>query len=119
MVTRFRARPFLLSASLYAGVGSTVAETVDPNRHFDPLGKPTSEHRLQTIKEDSADLPFNDVDGPLQGKVVVLIHHAVLQALLEGTLVSEQAIERGLLVFTDGDTKPVQRAFRQGFSPGA
>jgi hypothetical protein len=59
------------------------------------------------------------VDGPLEGKVVVLTHHAVLKALLEGTLGPEQAAEQGLLVFTGGNTEPVQQVFRQGFRPNA
>ncbi len=59
------------------------------------------------------------VDGPLTGKPVVLTHRAVLEALLEGTLSPEQAVEKGLLVFAGGDTGPVQQVFRQGFRPKA
>ncbi len=57
------------------------------------------------------------VDGPLAGKPVVLTHHAVLEALLDGTLDPQQAIGQGLLVFTGGDSVPVQQVFRQGFRP--
>jgi len=43
------------------GVGwSAAAATADPNQHFDPLGKPPSDHTLQAIAEDSAGLPFDD-----------------------------------------------------------
>ncbi len=59
------------------------------------------------------------VDGPLAGKPVVLTHHAVLEALLDGTLDPQQAIEQGLLVFTGGDPGPVRQVFRQGFRPKA
>ena len=59
------------------------------------------------------------VDGPLEGKVVVLTHHAVLKALLEGTLGLGQAAEQGLLVFAGENTKPVQQVFDASFSPKA
>ena len=39
----------------------TTAVTADPNEHFDPLGKPPSDHTLKVIAEDAADLPFDDV----------------------------------------------------------
>nr|WP_010133542.1 alkyl sulfatase dimerization domain-containing protein [Microbulbifer agarilyticus] len=32
----------------------------DASKHFDPLGKPPSEHTLKVIAEDSAKLPFDD-----------------------------------------------------------
>ena len=37
------------------------AGTTDPAQHFDPLGKPPSEHTLMAIAEDAAGLPFEDV----------------------------------------------------------
>ena len=43
-----------------AGGGSAAPAAADPNLHFDPLGKPPSEHSLKAIKKDSADLPFDD-----------------------------------------------------------
>ena len=55
----------VLSASIVAlagggqfARGQTTA--VSSDRHFDPLGKPPSEHTLKAIEEDSAGLPFDD-----------------------------------------------------------
>lgn len=59
------------------------------------------------------------VDGPLSGRPVVLTHHAVLEALLDGSLALEQAAEKGLLVFSGDDVQPVEKVFRQGFAPRA
>ncbi len=52
----------VLAASFVLGfaVSATAAE-VDPSKHFDPLGKPPSEHTLKVIAEDAAGLPFDDV----------------------------------------------------------
>ena len=55
------------------------------------------------------------VDGPLAGKPVVLTHHAVLKALLDGSLSPKHAAEQGLLIFTGENTLPVQQVFLQGF----
>ncbi len=54
-------------------------------------------------------------DEPLEGQVVVLMHHAVLQALLRGTLSPEQAVKHGLIAFSGSDSEPIQRAFGVGF----
>lgn len=53
--------------------------------------------------------------GPREGDVVVLTHHGVLQALLQGSLSPDRAEELGLLAFSGGDSTPVQRAFEIGF----
>ena len=55
------------------------------------------------------------VKGPLAGGVVVLTHHAVLEALLRGTLSAEAAVKRGLIAFAGSDTDPVRRLFKTGF----
>jgi len=55
------------------------------------------------------------VDGPLAGKPVVLTHHVVLKALLDGSLAPKEAAEQGLLIFAGENTLPVQQVFRQGF----
>jgi hypothetical protein len=53
--------------------------------------------------------------GPREGDVVVLTHHGVLQALLQGSLSPDRAEELGLLAFSGSDSAPVQRAFEIGF----
>ena len=52
----------LSATTLAAGGGGAVAPMakVDPNKHFDPLGKPPSKFTLEAIRKDSADLPFDD-----------------------------------------------------------
>ena len=54
------------------------------------------------------------VGAPLDGEVVVLTHHAVLRALLNGRLTTERAMDLGLLAFSGGHTLPVQKAFETG-----
>ena len=50
--------PFLIAFLLGF---SALAADADPNQHFDPLGKPPSEHTLKAIAEDADGLPFDDV----------------------------------------------------------
>jgi hypothetical protein len=59
------------------------------------------------------------VDGPLEGKVVVLTHHYVLEALLQGSLTAEAALDRGLLAFSGDGADSVRRAFIAGLGPRA
>ena len=59
------------------------------------------------------------VDGPLEGKVVVLTHQFVLEALLRGSLTAEAALDRGLLAFSGNGADSVRRAFIAGLGPGA
>jgi alkyl sulfatase BDS1-like metallo-beta-lactamase superfamily hydrolase len=47
-----------VSMSLLAG-GASQTSAAGPE-HFDPLGKPPSEHTLKAIAQDSAGLPFDD-----------------------------------------------------------
>ena len=54
-------------------------------------------------------------DGPLTGHVVVLTHHAVLRALLNGNLSTARAVELGLIAYSGSDTAPIQSAFETGF----
>jgi alkyl sulfatase BDS1-like metallo-beta-lactamase superfamily hydrolase len=49
-----------INAALAAGGGADYSVTVSPDEHFDPLGKPPSEHTLKAIAEDAAGLPFDD-----------------------------------------------------------
>ena len=55
------------------------------------------------------------VDGPLDDRVVVLTHHVVLQALLEGKLTTEQATRLGLLAFSGDQASSVRKALESGF----
>lgn len=48
--------PHALTALALMLAGAAAAEP----EHFDPLGKPPSEHTLKAIAEDSAALPFDD-----------------------------------------------------------
>ena len=59
------------------------------------------------------------VKGPLTDGVVVLTHHAVLEALLQGTLSAEAAAARGLIAFAGDDADPVRRLFESGFGAKA
>jgi len=59
------------------------------------------------------------VDGPLDGKTVVLTHQLVLEALLRGTLTPEEALERGLLAFSGDGAGTVSKAFSASLGPKA
>jgi linear primary-alkylsulfatase len=50
----------LISASVSAAKGGGEIKYADPDKHFDPLGKPPSEYTLKAIAEDAAGLPFDD-----------------------------------------------------------
>ena len=54
------------------------------------------------------------VGAPIDGEVVVLTHHAVLRALLNGRLSTQKAMDLGLLAFSGSHTFPVQKAFETG-----
>jgi|GEM_PF-2935499 hypothetical protein len=58
-------------------------------------------------------------DGPLAGKAVILTHHAVLRALLNGDLSTAQATELGLITYSGIEAGPVQIAFEHGFPPSS
>ena len=53
----YRTITFLILIAAFSGS----ATAVDPNEHFDPLGKPPSEYTLKAIAEDAEGLPFDDV----------------------------------------------------------
>jgi hypothetical protein len=53
--------------------------------------------------------------GPLEGHAVVMTHPAVLRALLQQTLTTEDAAETGLLAVSGNDVRPVQEAFDVSF----
>lgn len=53
--------------------------------------------------------------GPGTGRVVVLTHHAVLKALLQGSLSLAQATDLGLIAFSGAESEPVQHLFEMGF----
>jgi hypothetical protein len=55
------------------------------------------------------------VNGPLAGQAVVLTHHSVLRALLEGKLSTEQATRLGLLAFSGDQTSSVRNALESSF----
>jgi hypothetical protein len=55
-------------------------------------------------------------DGPMNGRVTVVTHHAVLQTLLNGDLTAEEAVARGLLTYSDGDPLPVRQLFTAALS---
>jgi hypothetical protein len=55
------------------------------------------------------------VNGPLAGQAVVLTHHSVLRALLEGSLTTEQATRLGLLAFSGDQGGSVRKALENGF----
>ena len=55
------------------------------------------------------------VHGPVNGKAVVLTHHVVLRALLDGDLTAGQAAELGLIAFSGNNTDPVRKTFETGF----
>ena len=59
------------------------------------------------------------VDGPLDGKVVVLTHQLVLEALLRGNLTAEDALDRGLLDFSGSGADTVRRVFIAGLGSKA
>jgi alkyl sulfatase BDS1-like metallo-beta-lactamase superfamily hydrolase len=48
------------SALAAGGGGGGYIEAVPSDKHFDPLGKPPSEHTLKVIEKDSSGLPFDD-----------------------------------------------------------
>ena len=52
--------------------------------------------------------------GPLNGKVTVVTHHAVVQALLNGSLTPGEAVARGLLTYADGEAGSVRQLFEVG-----
>ena len=56
-MTRLRV---FLAATCLGFTASAATAAGDPNQHFDPLGKPPSEHTLKVIAEDAAGLPFDD-----------------------------------------------------------
>ena len=64
----FRSRSLLITAmsftiaALCGGIDHVYAQSnaASADQHFDPLGKPPSEHTLRAIKDDSAGLPFHD-----------------------------------------------------------
>ncbi len=58
-------------------------------------------------------------EGPLADRVVVITHHAVLEALLRGELSAEAAAARGLIAFAGDDANPVQQMFERGFDARA
>jgi len=43
-----------------AGDSAATTKNINPNQHFDPLGKPPSVYTLKAIEQDSAGLPFDD-----------------------------------------------------------
>ena len=49
----------LISVLTALALALTTGAAAQPE-HFDPLGKPPSEHTLKAIAEDSAGLPFDD-----------------------------------------------------------
>jgi alkyl sulfatase BDS1-like metallo-beta-lactamase superfamily hydrolase len=51
----------LIVAACIGFTAAAAAAELDPNKHFDPLGKPPSDHTLKAIAEDAAGLPFDDV----------------------------------------------------------
>lgn len=53
--------------------------------------------------------------GPLDGHAVVMTHPAVLHALLQQTLTTEQAAKSGLFTFSGNDVRRVQEAFDASF----
>ena len=52
--------------------------------------------------------------GPLEGEVVVLTHHSVLRALLNGRLTTDRATRLGLLAFSGDQASSVRRVFESG-----
>ena len=54
------------------------------------------------------------ISGPLSD-TVVLTHHSVLRALLNGELGTDQATELGLIAYSGSDAEPVRSAFETGF----
>jgi hypothetical protein len=54
--------------------------------------------------------------GPEKGQAIVLTHHAVLKALLQGSLSLAQATNLGLIAFSGAESEPVQHLFEMGFS---
>lgn len=59
------------------------------------------------------------VDGPLDDKAVVLTHHSVLKALLQGTLTPEDALDQGLLAFSGDGTGTLSKTFSASLAPKA
>ena len=48
------------TAALAAGGGADMAATAAPDRHFDPKGKPPSEHTMKVLSQARKTLPFSD-----------------------------------------------------------
>ena len=59
------------------------------------------------------------VGGPLKDSIVVLTHHVVLEALLNETLSAEDAVARGLILFSGENTDLVKNFFMSGFAQAA
>ena len=59
------------------------------------------------------------VEGPLRDGVVVLTHHAVLEALLQRTMSAETAAAHGLIEFAGKDADHVRRMFVNSFDAKA
>ena len=53
--------------------------------------------------------------GPRIGEVVVMTHHSVLQALLEGSLTTDVAADSGLLVFSGDGSALAENVFEATF----
>jgi len=57
------------------------------------------------------------VKGPMAGEVVLLTHHSVLRALLQGTLSTQEAAQLGLVTIAGGGADSVRAVFESGFVP--
>jgi hypothetical protein len=55
----------------------------------------------------------------LEGDVVVLTHPVVLEALLQGTLTTEEATQRGLTAFEGSGAHSIRKVFETGMAPEA
>ena len=55
--------------------------------------------------------------GPLAEGSVVLTHHSVLRALLQGTLSADQAAERGLIAFSGNNGNALKEVLRVSLGP--
>ena len=60
IVAAIAATLLVSSAATLAQKGGVEFKYADPDKHFDTLGKPPSEHTLKAIAEDAAGLPFDD-----------------------------------------------------------
>jgi hypothetical protein len=59
------------------------------------------------------------VAGPLDSGPVVLTHHAVLQAMLDGELAADEAAAVGLLAFVGEGAESVRKVFELGLDSSA